>query len=215
MTDIVTASVKGIVKNPTAAVAGLSTESQLAQAAHGQLQTANVHGQWFEANFRNRLFSYNVTAVQLPVVASGLVSVFTLYNPPDSNIVAELVSAQIGQVLVTTVVNDISWYSSSAVLTAAGTFTTLAQARSGRAQAAASNGVKPYSAYTHSGTPIREDIIATMGGITNPVVAVVQKKYDGELLLPPGIAMSVAASTATTFTAGTGIEATWAEWPAA
>jgi hypothetical protein len=47
------------------------------------MQTADVHGKWFEANYRGKMFTYNVTAVTIPVVASGVVSVFTLYNPPN------------------------------------------------------------------------------------------------------------------------------------
>lgn len=211
MTDIVTASVKAIVRNPTSGIN--SGELQLGAGVHGQLETADVHGKWFEANYRNKVFSFNVTAVTVPVVASGLVSVFTLYNPPGSGVVAELISAQVGQVLATTVVDDVGWYSSSAALTALGTFTTIAQARAGQMQAPAANAVKPYSAYTHSGTPIREDIIGTFGATTNPTAQVLQKKYEGELLIPAGIAASVAMSTAAGTASGLGVGATWAEWP--
>jgi hypothetical protein len=212
MTDIVTASVKGIVRNPTAATITPSTEAQLPLAAHGQVQTSDIHGKWFEVNYRGKLFSANVTAVTIPVVASGLVSVFTLYNPPGSGVIGEIVATQLGQVLATTVVDTVGWYSSSAILTGAGTFTTLASPRSSNIQGSAANAIKFYSAYTHSGTPIREEIIAAFGATTDAGLAFIEKQHEGRLILPEGIAMSVAMSTAAGTTSGLDIQATWAEW---
>ena len=81
-------------------------------------------------------------------------------------------------------------------------------------QGAPANAIQFYSAYTHSLTPAREDIIANFGATTDPIVAVIEKQYDGRLLLPPGIAMSVAMSTAAGSTSGLDIQATWAEWTA-
>jgi hypothetical protein len=180
---------------------------------HSQQLVADVHGKWFEANYRGKLFTYNVTGVTVPVVASGLVSVFTLYNPPGSGVIGEIVSSQLGQVLATTVVDTVGWYSSSVALTGLGTFTTIAQARSCNVQGSAANAIKPYSAYTHSGTPIREDIIMAFGATTDPSLALIEKQHDGRLILPQGIAMSVAMSTAAGTTSGLDIQATWAEWP--
>jgi len=214
MTDIVTASVKGIVRNPAAASMAVSTEAQLPLSEHGAVQAQDVHGKWFEANYRGKLFSFNVTAVSIPVVASGLVSVCTLHNPPSSGLVGEIVSVTLGQVIAATVVDTVGWYSSSVALTAAGTFTTIAQARSSTVQSSPANGIKPYSAYTHSGTPVREDIIASFGATTNTTASVIEKQYDGRLLLPAGIAMSVAMSTAAGTTSGLDIQVVWAEWPA-
>lgn len=213
MTDIITASVKGIVRNPAAATLSVATEAQLPLGSHGQVQTADVHGKWFEVNYRGKLFSANVTAVTIPVVASGLVSVFTLYNPPGSGVIGEIVSTQLGQVLATTVVDTVGWYSSSFALTGLGTFTTLASPRSGNVQGSAANAIKFYSAYTHSGTPIREDIIAAFGATTDPSLPFIEKQHEGRLILPEGIAMSVAMSTAAGTATGLDIQATWAEWP--
>ncbi len=214
MTDIVTASVKGIVRNPTAATVSVGTESQLPLTAHGAMQTSDIHGKWFEANYRGKLFTANVTAQTVPVIASGLVSVFTLYNPAGSGIIAEIISTGISQVVAATVVDSVGWYSSTAAATAAGTFTTLGVPRSGQVQGANANSVRFYSAYTHSLTPTREDIICDVGASTNTTTAVIEKIYDGRLLLPAGIAMSVAMSTTAGSTSGLDIQATWAEWPA-
>jgi len=214
MTDIVTASVKGIVRNPTAATVSISTEAQLPLNEHGAIQTSDIHGKWFESNYRGKLFSANVTAQTIPVIASGLVSVFTLYNPAGSGVIAEIISTQVSQVVAATVVDSIGWYSSTAAATAAGTFTTLGAPRSGQVQGATANSVRFYSAYTHSLTPTREDIIADFGATTDPAIAVAEKIYDGRLLLPAGIAMSIAMSTTAGSTSGIDLQATWAEWPA-
>jgi hypothetical protein len=213
MTDIVTASVKGIVRNPTAASASVSTEAQLPLGAHQNVQTADIHGKFFEASYRNKLFTFNVTAVTLPVVANNLVSVFSLWNPPGSGILAEIVRTTVGQVLATTVVDTVGWYSSTASATALGTFTTLASARNSQMQSAAANSVKPYSAYTHSGTPTREDIIGFFGATTDAGLGVIDKQHDGSLNLPQGIAASVAMSTAAGTASGLDVQAIWAEWP--
>lgn len=213
MTDIVTASVKGIVRNPTAATMSVPTEAQLPLAAHGQVQTSDIHGKWFESNYRGKMFTANVTAVTIPVVASGLVSVFTLWNPPNSGVNGEIVATLLGQVLATTVVDTVGWYSSTPAATAAGTFTTLTSPRSCVVQNPASNAVKFYSAFTHSGTPTREDIIAAFGAVTDAGMPFIEKLHDGRLILPPGIAMSVAMSTAAGTASGLDIQATWAEWP--
>lgn len=212
MTDIVTASVKGIVRNPAAATIAVATEVQLPLGAHGNVQTSDIHGKWFEVNYRGKLFSFNVTAVTIPQIASGLVSVFTLYNPPGSGVIGEIVATQLGQVLATTVVDTVGWYSSSVALTGLGTFTTIAQARSCNVQGAAANSIKPYSAYTHSGTPIREEIVAAFGATTDAGLAFIEKQHEGRLILPEGVAMSIAMSTAAGTASGLDIQATWAEW---
>lgn len=214
MTDIVTASVKGIVRNPTAATVSVGTESQLPLTAHAAVQTSDVHGKWFEANYRGKLFTYNVTAVTVPVIASGLVSVFSLLNPPGSGVVGEIVSTQVGQVLATTVVDTMAWYSSSVALTGLATLTTLAAARSSQLQGSPANAIKPYSAATHSGTPVREDLIMAFGATTDAGLAFVEKQHEGRLILPPGILMSVAMSTASGTASGLDLQVTWAEWPA-
>lgn len=213
MVDIATASLKGVVRSTVSATYGVANEQQLALAAHGQLTVSDVHGKWFEVNYRGKLFTALVTAVTVPVIASGLVSVFTLYNPPGSGVIGEIVSTQIGQVLATTVVDAVGWYSSSAALTALGTFTTLGVPRSCNVQGSAANAIKFYSAYTHSGTPLREDIVVSFGATTDAGLLLLEKQHDGRLLLPEGVAMSLAMSTAAGTTSGLDAQAVWAEWP--
>jgi hypothetical protein len=208
-----TIDLTGQVRNPATALVGTGTTQSLSLDSHGALLTSDAHGRWFAANYRGKVFSANVTAVTIPVVASGLVSVFTLYNPPSSGVIGEIISTEIGQVLATTVVDAVGWYFSTAALTALGTFTTLGTPQSGRVGDSTANAIKFYSAYTHSGTPVRIDIIGSFGATTDAGLALPQKVYNGRLLLPPGIAMSVAMSTAAGTASGLDVGAGWAEWP--
>jgi hypothetical protein len=174
-------------------------------------------GKYAASNQNKSAFHFDVTAVTVPVIASGLVSVFTLWNPPGSGVFAELIETAVGQVLATTVVDSIGWYASSAAATALGTFTTRAIANTtwftGRIWDPVSGGVIPHTAYTHSGTPVRVEIIGAFGGVTDIGFSLPDKLHDGKLLLPPGIAMSVAMSTAAGFTAGLDLHVSWVEFP--
>src|ERR1051325_7075157 len=78
MTDE-TVSIYGVIRNPTSALFNPGAELELGLDPHGAQQTADIHGKWFSANYRGKIFSANVTAATVPVIASGLVSVFTLY----------------------------------------------------------------------------------------------------------------------------------------
>lgn len=184
----------------------------------GEQLVADVHGKHYNANVRTNVYKFNKTAVTIPVIANNLVSVFTLWNPPASGVLGEIISVDVGQVLATTVVDTLGWYFSIAALTAAGTFTTPSVAGtnhfSGRVGDTPGNKIQPYSAYTHSGTPARVDIVGAFGAVTDAVVMPgAMKVYDGTFILPPGIAMSLAMSTAAGTTSGLDVGVNWAEFP--
>ncbi len=208
----------GVVANPVSAKLGDGIQqANNLYGVQGEQLKADLHGRWWNAGVRKSVYTFNVTAVTVPMVASALVSVFTLYNPPGSGVLAEIVRTDIGTVVVPTVVNTMGWYFSTATLTAAGTFTTKAVALStyfsGRVGDTPSGGVVPYTAYTHSGTPVRCDLVATLAGTTSPALLQLFKNHEGTLILPPGIAMSFATSTAAQTASAIDLGVTWAEWP--
>jgi len=184
----------------------------------GDSINSDIHGKAFTAAWRGNLFWANRTAVTIPVVTSGVTSVFTLWNPPSSGVIAEMFDTEIGMVLATTVVDVVGWYFSPPQLTAAGTFTTPGVAGTNfgscRIGDAVNNKVQFYSAYVHSGTPVRADIIGSFGATTDPTSQLPSKFYEGRLLLPPGIAMSICMSTAAGTSSGLDPSCRWAEWPA-
>lgn len=206
----------GVVLNPVAANLGDGTQQlNNVYGKQGEQLKADLHGKWYNANARKSVFSFTVANVTVPTIASGLVSVFTLYNPPSSGVSAEIITTEMGLETATEVVNTMGWYFSTAALTALGTFTTPAVALtnyfSGRVGDTPNGGVKPYTAYTHSGTPVRIDMAATITATAVTAVVYPVKAHDGGLILPPGIAMSFATSTGAY--AGVDITVRWAEWP--
>jgi hypothetical protein len=128
-------------------------------------------------------------------------------------VLAEIVDTSVMQWMAATVVDTVGWYFSSAVLTSKATFTTAGTVNSGRIGSNAPNQVQMWSAFTHSGTPVLIDFIGNFGAATNPTAGGIQKFYDGRLILPPGIAMSVAMTTTAGTTTGLNLEARWTEWP--
>src|SRR5438105_820133 len=105
-----TVKMVGLIQNPT------STSTQDGQEATPNLGRQNeqlmseLHGKWYVASYRGAVFSANVTAKTVPVIASGLVSVFGLYNPVGSGKVLELIDFDLGLVLATTVVDTVGLY---------------------------------------------------------------------------------------------------------
>lgn len=206
------------ILNPnTANVADGQQQTNAIAGKQGEQLVAELHGTWFAAALRKNVFKANVTAVTVPVVASGLVSVFGLYNPPASGVVAEIITTEVGQVQATTVVDTLGWYFSNTTLSAAATFTTLGAANtnvfSGRVGDAPANAVRMYTAVTHSGTPVRVDVVCAWGATTDAGMFMQPKQHEGALILPPGILMSLAMSTAAGTGSGLDLGVTWAEWP--
>ncbi len=177
--------------------------------------SALLHGDMFYSNLRRSVFRFAVSAVTVPVVASNLVSVFTLFNPPNSGVIGELIEAAVDQVVATTVVDVFGWFGSFGSVAAAGTFTTkgvaLTNYFSGRLGETPGGQIIPYSAYTHSGTPVLQDTIGSHGATTNQIG--IRKNYRGQVLLMPGTALSLATSTAAGTATGLALSTTWAEWP--
>ena len=177
----------------------------------GDALVSELHGKHFTANYRGKLFAATAAAVTLPVNAASLVSVFTLWNPPASGINMEIVEVSVVNVLATTVVDAVGWYFSTAALTAAGTFTTAGTTQPLNVGAGFTSAGRFDSAYTHSGTPVLVDIIGGYGAATDQTG--ITKFYDGRLILPPGIAMSVAMSTTASTGSGITLSASWQESP--
>lgn len=178
---------------------------------HAEQLVSQIHGKHFYPNLRGRLFQFDVTGVTVPVIAATLVSVFSLHNPPSSGVIAELVDVDIDQVLATTVVGTFGWYESHGANALGATLTTAGTVKSGRVGDTPNNKVVAYSALTHVGTPVRADIIGGHGATTNQNQ--IRKEYDGKLLLPPGVIISLATSTGPATASGLGLSVKWIEWP--
>jgi hypothetical protein len=185
----------GNVTDPTQAAQPDGSTPALLSGRQTELVASDLHGKHYLANYRGKLFEANVSNVVLPVIAGSLVSTFTLYNPPTSGVNMEITSVVVQNSVATTVVNQIGWYYSTAVLTAKASPATQGTVQSGIVGAPTANKGQFWTAFTYSGTPVLCDIASGFGATTNANPPSI-KFYDGQLILPPGIAMSLAASTA-------------------
>jgi hypothetical protein len=176
---------------------------------------SRVHGDWYNASMRGALYTFNVTAVTVPTVASGLVSVFSLYNPTSGGKFLELVDFDMGN-LGATVVNVVGLYWSGAPLGDKGTFTTKSIFGTNHFGAAPSRGSPtgiPFTAYTHSGTPARVAILNSMNTTSGVIGTPIHTDFMGKVVLQPGDVVSVATSTAALTSTATDLAIRWAEWP--
>lgn len=202
----------GFVQNPVTTGLADGSNQNFILGRNADLLVTEVHGKRYTANFRNNLFAANVNGVTIPVVASGLVSVFTLYNPPGSGVIMEITRLDYAQIVTATVIDALGWWASSATLTAAGTFTTQGTPFSKNIKAPVNNKGLFFSAYTHSGTPTLVDVITGWGSTAGNQSLPTFKVYDGELLLPPGIAMSLAMTTGAGTASAAVVQVEWSEW---
>lgn len=194
----------------------------------GEQLGADLHGKWYNANMRRQLFSFvleNVTLPLFPNIAltigtNGLVSVCSLTNPASSNTLAELVSTTVTHNNATTVVGTLGWFA----FQAAGNISLQSPTKgviftnyfSNRIGDSPNGQVIPYSSLTFSSNspnvliyPV--DLTANVGAATDANYNLVDKFYDGRIILPPGQTISFASMTAAM--PSSNVQVIWAEWP--
>jgi hypothetical protein len=203
----------GNVTDPTQTAQPDGSTPPFTTGRQGEQLASEIHGKYYTANYRGKLFEVNATTITVPVNAATLVGVFSLLNPAGSGVNMELVDTSVNQTNATTVVDQVGWYFSSATKTAASTFATAGTVNSGMVGASPANKAQFYTLTTFNGTPVLCDVIGGYGAVTNTTAGGICKIYDGRLIVPPGISISVAMSTAAGATTGLALEARWVEWP--
>lgn len=213
MTSQTVSYLKGLVGRAFAG--GDQTEVSARFSKYNELYVALGRGPYGELTSRGKVFHAAVSAVTIPVNAATLVSVFGIYNPPGSGVDLELIECEVTQALATTVVDEFGLYAdTAAALSALATFTTqLTTITNRRIMDPAANLARVYSAVTHSGTPRRVACIGQDGAVTDGTGAARRKTFNGSLIIPPGILVSVAASTAAGTASGLNVDLEWAEIP--
>lgn len=180
----------------------------------GQLVVAQDSGDYADSCSRGQVFTASQAAITLPVNASALASKFALLNPVGSGVLLELVDADICTVLATTVVDAVGLYFSTAALSALATLTTQAQ---GSVVAGNLSGVSSkaqfYSALTHNGTPALAKLLGGWAAVTDAGLNDVHYEFDGRILVPPGVIVSLAMTTAASTASGITAALTWRERP--
>ena len=181
----------------------------------GDAYYGKVHGDFYAANKNGAVFSAQATAKTVPVVAANMASVFSVYNPIGNSKVLELISAEVGVVLATTVVDVVGLHYEK--FTSAPTYT---------AGTPISNllgsGNLPTAVYctalTHvamgTGATARCAQVTGFPAVTSTAVSPAPYFFNGRVLVPAGVAVSFAVSTTVWTTTGMDLSLTWAEWPA-
>lgn len=187
-------------QNMVVATAGRSSESLVADA-HGQLYNLAVRGNLFYATTA-------VAGTVIPVMATNLVSTFTLWNPAGSGKNAVLYKYGLAHTTTVTVVSDVSLYwqaNIGGLTTAPGTLTALV---SKNAMIGAGNApvVTAYSAATLTGALgttglgniAKGPTLVTFGATSTTNNMPIEVKFDGGLILPPGTLVTTAGFAAQT-----------------
>ncbi len=191
-------------------------EVQLSLGKQGECLGALMHGQYYSAALRGNLFSFNVTAVTVPVIASSLASVFSLYNPPTTNKVLELIDFDMGFLTGTTVIDVVGLYWQQNPISAAATFTTAAAFGTNVFGGSPGRGTPSAIAYTslaHSGTPVRVAVLNSLNTTSVVIGTPIHYDFKGKIVLFPGDLVSVAVSTTHLTNTTTDLGISWAEWP--
>lgn len=216
MSGIELAIVQGLTINP--ATTNIVDGQNVPPAIGKQEETlvADIHGAQYNSSMRKSLFTFNRTAVTLPVIASSLASVFSLYNPSNSQVVLELVDFDLGLLTGTTVINVVGLYWQSNPTAGLATFTTPAVFGTNVFGGAPGKGQPQgvaYSALTHSGTPARISVLGSFNTASGIMAGPFHYEFKGKVVLFPGDLISVASSTTAFTSSTTDLSLSWAEWP--
>ena len=177
----------------------------------GEILGSDLHGRYYNANYRNHLFMATATAIAIPVVASGVASLFHLNNPAGSGKNLIILRAAVGTVVATTVVDIAGIY--YLVNPTEGT-PTVGTIRSGILGTGAPSVATFYTAATHtSQTPILAANIGGYGAVTDGGANFFWRDFDGSLIVPPGVGIDILMSTAAGTASGDACELTWMEAP--
>lgn len=181
----------------------------------GELINANLHGKYFTAAYRGRLFyaSTLTAGTIIPAIASSLVSTFTLWNPLGSGTVVELIGYEAAMEGATTVVSDVSlWYQTSVgqTNTALSSLTALT-VRTTNIGGPGVSAISAYSAATFAAALTKGPVLFGPGAVTSASMTQVNVEFDGRIILQPGVAITTAGNAAQTSAANQSMY--WAEWP--
>jgi hypothetical protein len=173
-----------------------------------------AHPRYAELAMRGQVFAFSQAAVTLPANAITLVSVFGIYNPPQSGTMLELIECTAHAVLAATIVDALGLYYSNGTNASGATFTTRSNTiENGRMGEGVPSVCKAYSAVTHVGTPVLADLIGGWGATSDGGATEVSKEWNGRIMAPPNTLLALAMTTAASTASGITTMLRWAEVP--
>ncbi len=201
----------GNIQDPLASTAGDGVQQPSVLGKRYEQIANELNGRYHVANYRNHLFTATAAAVTLPVVASGVASVFSLMNPLNSGKYLDLCLAEVGTVVATTVVDLVGIYYFYNPVQATPTVGTIKSCIAG---AGAPSSAIFYTATTHTAqTPVLQSLIGGWGAVTDGSLNMVSKDFNGTVLVPPGVCIDLLMTTAASTGSGITAALTWMEIP--
>ena len=197
----------GAVGAPSTTSATDGANLAVLQGKSGEVVDTNLHGKWYTAAYRNRVFigSTLFAGVTVAAVSVGTAPTYTIFNPLGSGVNLELISFDLSAPLATTMVIGTIYGAMSiqtpTSVTAGGSTISIPVGGGGTSQA------KLYTAATTTAATQ----LMILGTITATTYAAVHYEFDGKVVLAPGSCFSVLSSPVQTGVAD--ISTVWAEWP--
>jgi hypothetical protein len=189
---------------------------ELSAGRNGQLQTANIHGQWYAAASRGNLFiaSTLVAGVTVPVPATTLASKAGLVNPVGSGVNMELVALGIASVTIEVALKQFYMEFQVKASTTGGSPTSVTKLTSLSVPLSTGQGVAAgyaYSAATMTNAAVNPLIMPIFGNYLTAVGDVpTYFTFNGEVVMGPDTVMCI---TNTAALAAVNLTYIWAEWP--
>ncbi len=167
----------------------------------GEILQSQLHGQKFHHAINKRLY-LGTTAIAgtiVPVNASALVGTFTLLNPPGSGVNLEILRYRAAADGTTTAVIgsvDLAYQANPNVFTT-GTLAGITNCLIGTSTTGKG---QLYDHCTFAGTPTLYGTLGVGFGTTGmtPGPDLIQVEFDGELIVPPNVAITVVGNAAQT-----------------
>lgn len=201
----------GQIADPLASTLGDQPQAPMNLGKNGEQIVNELHGRYYLANYRNHVFMATASAIAIPVVASGVASLFCVNNPANSGKNLVLLTAAVGTVVATTVVDIAGVYYLTAPTNAS---TTVGTMKSGILGTGTPSVATFYSAVTHtSQTPILAGNIGGYGAVTDAGANFFMRDFNGQIIVPPNTCVDILMSTAAATASGAACELTWMEVP--
>lgn len=204
----------GLVQAPSNISAPDGSNAAILQGKAGEQIYADIHGKWYTAAYRGRVFEGTTAAAGTTIpISSATAGTFVLYNPLGSGVNMELVSYECGINTVTTVASAVLLGIAVGLVVAPTSVTALTPLPGLLGGSAVAQG-KLYSVATIVATTsfyTLFGITATNATAGNSLGSPLRHEFDGKLILAPGTLVHVCGTAAqTSATAQTFV---WAEWP--
>lgn len=185
----------------------------------GDDYVSEIHGKWYTAAYRGSVFHYTtpIAGQVIPVLGATTQTAVSLYNPLGSGVNLELISFRLGESITTAtfVIGSIGFgvlenVGAGTALPTSGVAPTFLYGTPIGGSAPSPKG-RALTTATIAAATLFLDIGLGTGLTTGQNAGVIEKLFDGSIVIAPGTLLAVQGTVAQTSSYVLGL--TWAEWP--